>query len=161
VSKALDMAIESEAQVVNMSFGTATPDRLMMQLIEAGAEKSIVFVAPVGNRPTAAAVPFPASHSKVLAVGGIDDKGAPFPNRTLALAADVCAPASHILCTIPGGGHNFLSGTSLSAAIVSGIVSVAKEKNRHLGIALLPAYDGDLRRWQEKLMHLSMRGVHP
>lgn len=161
VSKALDMAIESEAQVVNMSFGAAAPDPLIMQLLEAGAEKSIIFVAPVGNQTTAVAVPFPASHAKVLAVGGIDARGGLYPNRTLAMSADLCAPSSHILSTIPGGGHNFMSGTSISAAIVSGILAAAKEKNRHLSITLLPEYDGDLCRWQERLMKRSLCNASP
>lgn len=161
VSKALDMAIESEVQVVNMSFGTAAPDRLMMQLLEIGAKKSIVFVAPVGNRSSAATVPFPASHPKVLAVGGMDARGGFYPNKTLAGSADLCAPSSHILTTVPGGGHNFMDGTSFSAAIVSGILAVAKEKNRHLGIDSLPDYDGDLCRWQEALMHRSLCECSP
>jgi len=153
ISKAIDMAIESKAQIVNMSFGTPAPDRLMMQLLETGAQKGVLFVAPVGNQPGRQTVPFPASHSKVLAVGGWDATGAPYPNATLARAADVCAPASHIFTTVPGKGYNFLSGTSISAAIVSGILAVAKEKNRNLNMHTLPDYEGDLCRWQEKLIH--------
>jgi subtilisin family serine protease len=161
VSKALDMAIASDARIVNMSFGTAAPDNLMMQLLDAGARKSIIFVAPVGNHPSAKAIPFPASHPKVLAVGGIDARGGFFPNTPLATAADVCAPAGHIFTTIPGGAHNFMNGTSVSAAIVTGILAVAKEKNRHLGIDALPAYDGDLCRWQEQLLNLSLCNSRP
>lgn len=161
VSKALDTAIASDARIVNMSFGTAAPDRLMMQLLDAGAQKSILFVAPVGNRPSAKAIPFPASHSKVLAVGGIDARGGFFPNAPLAAAADVCAPAGNIFTTIPGSAHNFMNGTSVSAAIVTGILAVAKEKNSHLGINTLPAYDGDLCRWQEQLLNLSLCNARP
>ncbi|MGD9365525.1 MAG: S8 family serine peptidase [Desulfobacteraceae bacterium] len=161
VSKALDTAIESDARIVNMSLGAAAPDPLMMQLLDAGAQKSILFVAPVGNHPSAKAVPFPASHSKVLAVGGIDAQGGFFPNAALATAADVCAPAGNIFTTIPGNTHNFMNGTSLSAAIVTGILAVAKEKNSHLGISTLPAYKGDLCRWQERLLNLSLCNARP
>ncbi len=156
VSKALDMAIESDARIVNMSFGSAAPDRLMMQLLDAGTQKSIIFVAPVGNHKPAKTIPFPASHPKVLAVGGIDAQGGFYPNASLAAAADVCAPAANIFTTVPGSAHNFISGTSISAAIVTGMLAVAKEKNRHLGINSLPAYDGDLCRWQERLLNLSL-----
>jgi hypothetical protein len=155
------MAIESDARIVNMSFGTAAPDRLMMQLLDAGARKSIIFVAPVGNHPSAKAIPFPASHSTVLAVGGMDAQGGFFPNAPLAAAADVCAPAGNIFTTIPGSAHNFINGTSVSAAIVTGILAVAKEKNKHLGIGTLPAYDSDLCRWQEQLLNLSLCNASP
>ena len=153
VSKAIDMAIELDAQVVNMSFGATAPDRLLMQLLDAGAKKSILFVAPVGNRTDLKKIPFPASHSKVLSVGGIDEQGGFYPNAELASAADVCAPAGNIFTTVPGDGHNFMSGTSLSSAIVSGLLAVAKEKNRYLGLKTIPDYEGDLCRWQERLIN--------
>lgn len=156
VSKALDLAIASKARVVNMSFGTAAPDPLMMQLLDAGAQKSILFVAPVGNRRSSEDIPFPASHTKVLAVGGIDAQGQAFPNDALNAAANVCAPAGNVLTTIPGGGHNFISGTSVSAAIVTGMLAVAKEKNRYLNIDALPGYHGDICRWQERLINQAL-----
>ena len=155
VAKALDMAIQSGAQIVNMSFGATAPDRLMMQLLDAGAKKSILFVAPVGNHKDLKEIPFPASHSKVLAVGGLDEQGAFYPNAELASAADICAPASNLFTTVPSGRYNFMSGTSLSAAIVSGLLAVAKGKNRYLGLKTIPPYGGDLCRWQEKLINQS------
>lgn len=153
ISKAIDMAIESDTQIVNMSFGAPSQDPLMKKLLNAGAKKGVLFVAPVGNQKNRKKLPFPASHSKVLSVGGWDGNHAPYPNAELAKAADVCAPSGNIFTTIPGKGHNFLSGTSISAAIVSGILAVAKEKNRYLGMQTLPAYNGDLCRWQEKLIN--------
>ena len=156
VAKALDVAIESNARIVNMSFGATAPDRLMMQLLDAGAKRSILFVAAVGNHKDLKKIPFPASHSKVLAVAGLDEQGAFYPNADLASAADVCAPADNILTTVPGGRHNFMSGTSLSAAIVSGLLATAKEKNRYLNLKAIPPYDGDLCRWQERLINQSI-----
>lgn len=158
ISKAIDMAIESNAQIVNMSLGSTASDGLMMQLLEAGAKNGQLFVAPVGNNKNREILPFPASHSKVLAVGGYGANGTPYPNAALVGAADVCAPASNIFTTVPGAGHNFLSGTSISAAIVSGILAVAKEKNRYLGLQAIPPYEGDLCRWQEQLIHQQLCG---
>jgi hypothetical protein len=57
-----------------------------------------------------------------------------------------------VLTTVPGDRHNFLSGTSISAAIVSGVLAIAKEKHRRIGIRQLPAYKGDICRWQEDLL---------
>ncbi len=156
IAKAMDMAIASDAQIVNMSFGARASDRLMIKLLEAGDRKGVLFVAPVGNQKNRKKLPFPASHSKVIAVGGWDPSTGYYPNAVLAGAADVCAPASHIFTTVPGKGYNFLSGTSISAAIVSGILAVAKEKNRYLGLATLPAFEGNICRWQEKLIHRSV-----
>lgn len=153
IAKAIDMAIASKALIVNMSFGAPTPDRLMMQLLDAGAQAGVLFVAPVGNSKDRKKMPFPASHSKVLSVGGWDQGHQPYPNAELAKAADVCAPAGSIFTTTPGKRHNFLSGTSISAAIVSGILAVAKEKNRFLGMSTLPEFEDDICGWQEQLIH--------
>jgi hypothetical protein len=152
VSKALDMAIEEKADIVNMSFGSFIPDPLMIQILNEGDKRGILFVAPVGNRRNNTKLSFPASHSKVLAVGGIDAAGKGYPNEKLASAARVCAPALNVLTTVPGNRHNFLSGTSISAAIVSGVLAIAKEKHRRIGISQLPAYKGDICRWQEDLL---------
>jgi hypothetical protein len=152
VSKALDMAIEEKADIVNMSFGAFIPDPLMIQILNEGDKRGILFVAPVGNRKNSTKPSFPASHSNVLAVGGIDAAGKGYPNEELASAARVCAPALNVLTTIPGNRHNFLSGTSISAAIVSGLLAIAKEKHRRIGIRQLPTYKGDICRWQEDLL---------
>jgi len=152
VSKALDMAIEEKADIVNMSFGSFIPDPLMIQILNEGDKRGILFVAPVGNRRNNTKLSFPASHSKVLAVGGIDAAGKGYPNEDLAAAAGVCAPALNVLTTVPGNRHNFLSGTSISAAIVSGVLAIAKEKHRRIGIRQLPTYNGDICRWQEDLL---------
>jgi len=154
VSKALDTAIALKAQIVNMSFGASVPDFLMMQLFNEGAKRGVLFVAPVGNQKDKTKISFPASHSKVIAVGGVDERGEAYPNAALASAARVCAPAKEVLTTLPGNHHNIMNGTSISAAVVSGILALAKEKNSGLSIRTLPDYQGDLCLWQQALINL-------
>ncbi len=153
ISKALDLALEEKAEIVNMSFGSSVPDLLMIQLLNQGAKRGVLFVAPVGNQSAKKKITFPASHAKVIAVGGMDESGRAYPNETLVSVARVCAPSQNVLTTIPGNRHNFMNGTSISAAIVSGILAVAKEKNRRLGLEALPAYKGDLCLWQAELLN--------
>lgn len=155
---ALDMAIQKDAQVVNMSFGAAVADSLLLKLIEEGAQRGIIFVAPVGNRPDQEDLVFPAAHPDVLAVAGTDENNDPFPSAQIAAKAAVSAPATNVFTTIPGDKHNFLSGTSLASAVVTGLLAVAYGKNGGVQFENLPVYGGDHCQWGESLLKIALCG---
>lgn len=156
ISRAIDAALERNVGIVNMSFGAGTRDRLIAALIEAGSRQGILFVAPVGNREDRSAPAFPASLETVIAVGGIRENGEVFPNRNLAAAAWVCAPCDHLFTTIPGNRYNFLDGTSISAAVVSGLLALTLEKRPGLSKEEIPAGCGAIRQWTETLLGISL-----
>jgi hypothetical protein len=154
VAKAIDVAIEKKVKVVNMSFGSIFSDKLILKLIEEGTRRGIIFVAPVGNMPKQKEPTFPASHPLVVAVAGMDEKGNPYPNPEIASKARVSAPATNVLTTVPGDKHNFLNGTSLSSAAITGILTLATEKKGGIDIDRMPAFKGDLCKWEEELLKL-------
>jgi hypothetical protein len=158
ISKAIDMAIERKAKVVNMSFGSIASDQLILRLIEEGAKRGVIFVAPVGNMPRQEDLTFPASHPDVVAVAGFDDRGNPFPNEEVAKKARVLAPATNILTTIPGDKHNFLNGTSLSSATIAGILTLATGKTDGIDLDRVPVFKGDLCKWEEELLKILICG---
>ena len=125
----LDAAIAAKVQVVNLSLGAYVNDSLLGTMIDTGHGKGIVFAAPVGNDPNAEKIAFPASHEKVISVAGIDEQGNPLPNKELASKANAVAPAAHLFSTTPGNNYNFLDGTSLASASVTGIVALALERH--------------------------------
>ncbi len=158
VAKSVDRAIQEKAKLVNLSLGMQHRDPLLSQLIEAGHRESMLFVAPVGNAVRQTDVAFPARHGKVIAVAGSTQQQEPFPNAALASKAFVRAPATQVFSTVPGNKHNFLTGTSLSSAIVSGILALAQEQRRQahqtLTLQSLRTYGGRLCVWQLELLGL-------
>jgi hypothetical protein len=156
VAKAIDMAIEKKAKVVNMSFGSIASDKMILKLIEEGSKRGIIFVAPVGNMPYQKELAFPASHPLVVAVAGTDERGNPYPNPEIASKARVSAPATNILTTTPGDKHNFLTGTSLSSATIAGILTLAIGKEGSIERDKIPPFKGDLCKWEEELLKLSI-----
>ena len=126
--RSLDAAISAKVDVVNLSLGAYVNDTLLSMMIDSGHEKGIVFAAPVGNDPTAENVAFPASHDKVISVAGLDELGNPLPNKRLASMAAAVAPATHLFVTTPGNSYNFIDGTSLASAAISGIIALSMEK---------------------------------
>jgi len=156
VAEALDTAIQSGAKIANLSIGSSVPDSLVVKILERGSSAGIIFVAPAGNWPFQTGLVFPASHPSVVAVGGIDVKGAYFPNESVGEKTDVLAPSDNILTTVPGGRHNFISGTSVSSAIVSGILALAAGENNGITRQSLPPRQKDLCKWEESLLKRSI-----
>ena len=154
--KALDVALMKNAKIVNMSFGAPRPDRLMEMLLEKGAAEGILFVAPVGNEQGMRSAWFPASSPMVIAVGGRDAKGDPYPDEHAIRLARVSAPAENIFATIPEGRFNFLTGTSMSSAIVAGILALAAEQNPDLQQKDIRPFDGNACQWLRTLMDVNV-----
>jgi len=152
ISRALDLCIQNGVQIVNMSLGTNVEDKLISKLIDAGSKQGILFVAPAGNNSGITKVSFPASHPKVISVAGITEQGEFFPNDKVAKNSDFSLPCENLFSTTPNDKHNFLSGTSLSSAVVSGLLALASEKNNGLVVKNIQSFDGDINQWMNKYL---------
>ncbi|MCK5310587.1 MAG: S8 family serine peptidase [Desulfobacteraceae bacterium] len=152
IAKALDLGIQNGVQIINMSLGTNVKDKLISKLIDAGSKQGILFVAPAGNNSEINTMCFPASHPKVISVAGLTDKGEFFPNAKVAEKADFYLPCDNLFSTTPDNKHNFLSGTSLSSAVVSGLLALSHEKNKDMIAKRLQTFDGDINDWVNKYL---------
>lgn len=152
IAKALDLAIQKGVHIINMSLGTNVEDQLISKLIDAGSEQGILFVAPSGNNSKIYELCFPASHPDVISVAGITEKGEFFPNSKVVEKSDFYLPYDNFFSTIPNNKYNFLSGTSLSSAVVSGLLALAYEKNKDMITKRLQSFDGDINQWVNKYL---------
>jgi subtilisin family serine protease len=122
LARALTAALDSRAQVVNLSLaGPADP--LLRQLIQEGLRRGILFIGaapPEGVQPGDPLLQFDG----VIEVAGDGTLGAP--------GAPLRAPGREILTLLPGGHYDFASGTSLATAHVTGIVALLLAKNSKL-----------------------------
>ena len=89
-------------------------------------------------------------------MAGYDEKGEGLPNRSIASLANVRAPAFHVLTTIPGNRFNFMNGTSMASATVSGLLTLAREKYSHLPLKQLFCDSEDLREYRNKFFPVSV-----
>ncbi len=137
LARAQDKAINEQVQLVNFSFGTPAADPLMSNLIQYASTQGMILIASAGNDRNQQQLSFPASHSEVISVAGMDGQR-PFPSQLLADKADLLAPAEQIFSTVSGGRHNFLNGTSMSSAIVSGIIALALPQSSEHALTLKP-----------------------
>ncbi len=122
LAKALNQAIELKADIMNLSL-TGPSDPLLYRLIDWAVAQGIIVVAadPESSDPSQN---FPASMEKVIAVRAArTPEGAGPPTTT----KQIVAPGSDVLTTFPHGAYTFMSGSSLAAAHVSGVVALLLE----------------------------------
>jgi subtilisin family serine protease len=128
ILKSLNYAAEHGAQIVNMSFA-GPKDAVIERAIAATAARGLVLIAAAGNAGAKSPPLYPAANPNVIAVSATDaqDKlfGASNRGNYIALAA----PGVDIFLPAPDGKYQMTSGTSFSAAYVSGVAALLLERN--------------------------------
>ncbi|HEX8454497.1 MAG TPA: S8 family peptidase [Longimicrobium sp.] len=164
VANAIRYAADNGANVINMSFGKgySPQKRAVDDAVRYAESKGVLLVHAAGNDgenlnekknfPTPRFEGGGAARSWIE-VGassweGPDHLAAPFSNWGKG-QVDVFAPGSQILSTIPGGGYERNSGTSMAAPVVSGVA------------ALLMSYFPNLTAMQVKQIILDSSTKYP
>jgi len=139
VANAIRYAVDHGAQVINMSFGKAySPQKAAVDAAVRYADSAgVLMVHAAGNdgndlaKEPSFPTPFYEGGGRAqnwIEVGasswkGRDSLAASFSNYGQA-QVDLFAPGVDILSTVPGGGYERESGTSMAAPVVSGIAAL-------------------------------------
>jgi subtilisin family serine protease len=125
--RAIYRAAEEGAKVLNMSFELDRPSAEVRRAIRYATAQGVVCVGSAGNEGSDALV-LPAELPEVIGVASttLDDTLAPFSNY--GYRVDLAAPGVDLLTAFPGNRYASASGTSFSAALVSGGVAVLAGK---------------------------------
>ncbi|MGY3697085.1 subtilisin family serine protease [Bradyrhizobium sp. USDA 3240] len=128
ILRSLDYAVAHGAQIVNMSFA-GPRDTLIERAVAAAAARDVVLVAAAGNAGPKSPPLYPAANPDVIAVGGVDagERLMAASNRGSYIA--LAAPGADLLVPVPDGKYQLMSGTSFSAAFVSGIAALVLERS--------------------------------
>lgn len=125
LAKALNTAIMMKPDIINMSLG-GPPDPLLQRLIDYALDQGIIVIAAASPRADGSDS-FPASMDRVLGVSDVQT------GDTMRMGEKVLlAPGQDVLTTIPDNTYEYISGSSISAAAVSGIVALLLELNPQL-----------------------------
>ncbi|MEM7645985.1 MAG: S8 family peptidase [Pseudomonadota bacterium] len=139
---AIDYAVANGAKVINASWGAAQKDveeedfTLLAEAITRASDAGVTFVAASGNSrrntDTTPFVPSSMDIPNIIAVGSMSRSGrlSSFSNYGKT-TVDVVAPGSSIYSTYPGS-YRSLSGTSMAAPFVAGIVALMLSVNPDL-----------------------------
>lgn len=151
VLRALDWSVQRGAQIVNLSFSGGR-DPVIERAVVAATRRKVILVAAAGNGGPEAAPSYPAAYPDVIAVTALDSAQRLYTHANHGSYITFAAPGVDIL--VPGlrNGHMFMSGTSMAAAYVSGIMALLLEKEPRL------APEDVLRALAETAEDLGMRG---
>lgn len=112
LAQAIGAAIGAKARIINLSLG-GPADPLLERLLAVAIERGIIVVGAVP--PDARMNGFPVDVPGVIAVRS-DDMAAD--------AGTLAAPGADILTLEPGGHYDYVSGTSLATAHVTGAIAL-------------------------------------
>jgi Subtilase family len=132
LAKALDFAVAAGARVINLSLA-GPRDPLLARLIDTALGRGVTVVAAARDDGADGGEGFPASLDGVIAVrsaGAPGGAAVPTDGGRMLLA-----PGVDILTTVPGGGYDFFSGSSMAASQVSGVVALLLEREPSLAPA--------------------------
>jgi hypothetical protein len=125
LAKALYFAVQQKADVINLSL-SGPDDRLLRTLVEAAlARGSVVVTAYDSAKPGGG---FPASVPGVIAVSDH-----PLGGRSQVYIA----PGTDVPTTQPGGRWFLVNGSSFSAAHVSGLAALVRQRRRSADLMLV------------------------
>ncbi|MDR7240832.1 S8 family peptidase [Neobacillus drentensis] len=131
VAVALNYAVDHHADVVNMSLGSEDYSYILDYYVQYARSKGIVIVAAAGNSDTSIPM-YPAALNGVIGVSATDssDRITSFSNYGSYI--DLAAPGLSIYSTVTGSSYEYLSGTSMTAPVVTGVAALVRSQNPFL-----------------------------
>lgn len=131
ILRSLNYAAEHGAQIINMSFA-GPKDAVIERAIAATAARGLVLIAAAGNAGPKSPPLYPAANPNVIAVSATDQQDRLFTASNRGNYIAVAAPGVDIFLPAPDGKYQMTSGTSFSAAYVSGVAALLLERNHAL-----------------------------
>ena len=128
LGKAMNFALMHGAQVINLSL-SGPPDRLLRELIDVACARGVRVVSAVD--PASADGGFPASHPGVFAATAVVAQ--------MVAGRVLLAPGRDIPTAAPGARWDMVSGSSYSAAHISGMMALLSELRPALALPKLRA----------------------
>ncbi|MEA2467704.1 MAG: hypothetical protein QOJ57_1830 [Thermoleophilaceae bacterium] len=130
IARAIELAVESGAHVINISGGELTSsgeaEDFLARAVRLCHERNVLVVAAAGNDGCYCDA-LPAALPTALAVGALDEAGDPLECSNWGPAYQdhgILAPGENILAAVPGGTVTRCSGTSFATPIVSGVAGL-------------------------------------
>lgn len=122
VAQAIMAAVDSGAEVINISLGGYATAKVLAQAIEYAEASGAVVVASAGNDQAGQLV-WPAAYAQVISVGAVDALGQQMAFSNSGEQLRLTAPGYAITAAAGAEDRIYFSGTSASAPVVSGAVA--------------------------------------
>jgi hypothetical protein len=123
IMESIHFALENNARVMSLSWGTETNNAFMEKAFEYASEEGLIIVAAAGNEPTGNPV-YPAAYPMVIGVGALDPHGTKkWNNSNYGNFVAFYAPGFANMPVGYNGKPGVYAGTSISTAYVANSIS--------------------------------------
>jgi len=122
VSSAVLHAVDAGADIISMSLGSARPDDRLHQAIRHAHAHGIIVVCAAGH--DGGRGNYPAAFQETIGVGAVDRAGNACEFSCRGKEIVVAAPGQDIHSTWLDNGYATLTGTSMAAPFVSGVLAL-------------------------------------
>lgn len=123
VARAIHFCVDHDINIIVMSLGAPVGHEYLHQAVKRACTHGIAVVCAAGN--DGGRVSFPAAYDETIGVGAVDRDGKVCEFSCRGKEIDVAAPGVEICSCWPGGGYATLSGTSMAAPFVAGVLALA------------------------------------
>lgn len=122
VADAVHFAVEAKADIISMSLGSVRPNDRVHAAIKAAHDRGVIVVCAAGN--DGGSVNYPAAFPETIAVGAVDKSGSVCEFSSRGREIVVAAPGADITSTWLANGYATISGTSMAAPFVAGVLAL-------------------------------------
>lgn len=134
VIKAIDYAKSCGASIINFSWSTAIYSEELRKAME--KEKNILFICSAGNEGEDVFIKarYPACYklANCISAAAIDNQGNIVDISSYGMSIDVAAPGGLIYNIMCDDTYNYVTGSSVAVAFVSGVAALIKSYNQDL-----------------------------
>ncbi|RZK50422.1 MAG: T9SS type A sorting domain-containing protein [Pedobacter sp.] len=111
-------AVDMGAKIINCSWGSSASGQFGQEIINYAVSSGALIIASAGNDNNN--VPnYPASYPGVISVSAVANNDVKSSFSNYGDKVDIAAPGTSILSTLNNGRYGYMSGTSMSAPLVS------------------------------------------
>lgn len=124
VANGIVYATDRGAKIINLSLGGSSASRTLQSAVSYAEQKGVIVVAAAGNNGNNASV-YPADYPGVIAVSATTSSDGLASFSSYGSNITVSAPGVGVISTYNNGGYATMSGTSMAAPEVAGLLGLA------------------------------------
>ena len=123
LAKAIIHAVEQNATIISMSWGSNVNNTLIYEAIKFAYDSGVLLVASAGNARSDYKS-YPAAYDEVIAVAATDQQDRPAFFTNFGDWIELAAPGVSIYSTILNNQYGYKSGTSMACPHVTGVAAL-------------------------------------
>ena len=129
---AIDHAVSSGADIINLSLGSSINDKALLTMISYAINQGVLVISSAGNTARNNDLTYPAAYSTrntiadmLLSIGSVDDDGSLSDFSAFGTKLFSTAPGEDLLSSFPDKRLAKFTGTSFAAPIWTGVLALA------------------------------------